>query len=59
MNDISEIANNAKIHLFADDTNLFIVSDDPNHLKHNAKIVFHNISEWFAANKVYNEVIQL
>ncbi len=26
--------------LFADDTNLFIVSDDPNHLKNNAKIVF-------------------
>ncbi len=33
MNDISEIANNDKICLFADDTNLFIVSDHPNHLK--------------------------
>ncbi len=33
MNDISEITNNAKICLFADDTNIFIVSDDPNHLK--------------------------
>ncbi len=52
INDISEIANNATIHLFADDTNLFIVSDDPNHLKYKAKIVFHNIFEWFAANKV-------
>ncbi len=51
MNDISEIANKAKIRLFGDDTNLFIVSDDLNHLKKYAKIVFHNISDWFAANK--------
>ncbi len=52
MNDISEIANNTTISLFADETNLVIVSDDPNHLKNNAKIVFHNISEWFASNKL-------
>ncbi len=52
MNDICEIANNAKIRLFADDTNLFIVSDDSNHLKNNAKIVFHNTSEWFEANRL-------
>ncbi len=45
MNDISEIANNAKIRLFADDTKVFIVTDDSNHLKNNAKIAFHNMSE--------------
>ncbi len=36
MNDIGEIAKHAKIRLFADDINVFIVSDDPILLKENA-----------------------
>ncbi len=40
MNDIGEIAKHAKIRLFADDTNVFIVSDDPILLKENAQNTF-------------------
>ncbi len=37
MNDIGEIAKHAKIRMFADYTNVFIVSDDPILLKENAQ----------------------
>ncbi len=52
MNDIHEIAKHAKIRLFADDTNVFIVSDDPILLKKNAQNTLFGLSEWFAANKL-------
>ncbi len=45
------MAKHAKIHLFADDTNVFIVSDDPIPLKENAQNTLFDLSEWFAANK--------
>ncbi len=50
MNDIGEISKHAKICLFADDTNVFIVSDDPILLKENSQNTLLDLSEWFAAN---------
>jgi hypothetical protein len=52
MNDIGEIAKNAQILLFADDTNVFVASVDPILLKQNAQIILFNLSEWFAVNKL-------
>ncbi len=52
MNDIGEIAKHAKICLFADDTNVSIVSDDHILLKENAQNTLFDLSEWFAANKL-------
>ncbi len=52
MNDIDEIAKHAKIHLFADNTNVFLVSDDPILLKENAQNTLFDLSEWFAAKKL-------
>ncbi len=52
MNDIGEIAIHAKICLFADDINVFIVSVDPILLKENAQNTLFDLSEWFAANKL-------
>ncbi len=52
MTDIYEIAKDAKICLFADDTNVFIVSDDSILLKENAQNTLFELSEWFAANKL-------
>ncbi len=52
MNDIGEIAKHAKILLFADDTNVFKMSDDPILLKENAQNTLFDLSEWFVANKL-------
>ncbi len=52
MNEIGEIAKLAKIRLFADDTNVFIVSENPTLLKQNAENTLLALSEWFAANKL-------
>ncbi len=52
MNDIGEIAKHAKICLFADDTNVFKVSDNPILLKENAQNTLFDLSEWFAPNKL-------
>ncbi len=52
MNDIGEITKHANIHLFADDTNVFIISDDPIILKENAQNTMFDLFEWFAANKL-------
>ncbi len=52
MNDIGEIAKLAKIRLFTDDTNVFIVSENPIILKQNAENTLLALSEWFAANKL-------
>ncbi len=49
---IGEIAKHAKISLFADDTNVFIVSDDPIILKENVQNTMFDLSEWFTANKL-------
>ncbi len=52
MNDIGEIAKLVKICLFVDDTNVFIVSENPILLKQNAENTLLALSEWFAANKL-------
>ncbi len=52
MNDIGEIDKHAKTRLFADDTNVFIVCDDPILLKENAQNTLFELSEWFAVNKL-------
>ncbi len=52
MNDIGEIAKHTKIRLFADNTNVFIVSVDPILLTENAQNTLFDLSEWFAANKL-------
>ncbi len=52
MNDITEIAKHSKIHLFTDDTNVFIVIDDHILLKENAQNTLFDLSEWFATNKL-------
>ncbi len=52
MNDIGVIAKHAKIRRFADDTNVFIVIDDPILLKENTQSTLFDLSEWFAANKL-------
>ncbi len=52
MNDTGEIAKHAKICLFADDTNVFIVSDGPIFSKKNTQNTLFDLSEWFAANKL-------
>ncbi len=52
MNGIGEIAKLAKIQLCADDTNVFIVSENPILLKQNAENTLLALSEWFAANKL-------
>ncbi len=52
MSDIGEIAKHAKIHLFADDTNVFVVSDDPLFLRENTQNTPFDLSEWFAAIKL-------
>ncbi len=52
MNDIGEIAKLAKIHLFADATNVFIVRENPILLKQNAENTLLALSEWLAANKL-------
>ncbi len=55
MNDIGEIVKLAKLHLFADDTNvfiMFIVSENPILLMQNAENILLALSEWFAANKL-------
>ncbi len=52
MNDIGEIAKHTKIRMFADDTNLFTVCDDPIILKENAQNTLFDLSEWSAANKL-------
>ncbi len=52
MNDIGEIAKHVKIHLFADDTNVFIVIAYLIPLKENAQNTLLDLSEWFAANKL-------
>ncbi len=52
MNEIGEIAKHAKIRLFADDTNVFIVSDVHIVLKENAQNTLFDLSEWLAANKL-------
>ncbi len=52
MNDIGEIAKLTKRCLFADDTNVFIVSENPILLNQNAENTLLALSEWFAANKL-------
>ncbi len=52
MNDIGEIAKHAKIRLFADDTNVFIVRDDTTLLKKLTQNTLFDLSEWFADNKL-------
>ncbi len=52
MNDTGEIAKHVKICLFADDTNVFIVSDGPIFSKKNTQNTLFDLSEWFAANKL-------
>ncbi len=52
MNDIGKIAKLAKIRLFADDTNVFIVSGNPILLKQNAENTLLALSEWFVGNKL-------
>ncbi len=52
MKDICDIAKHAKIHLFADDTNVLIVNDDPILLKENTQNTLFDLSEWFATNKL-------
>ncbi len=52
INDKGEIDKHAKICLFTDDTNVFIVSDNPILLKENAQNTLFDLSEWFAANKL-------
>ncbi len=49
---MGDITKHANICLFADDTNVFIVSDDPILLKENAQNTLFDLSEWFAANKL-------
>ncbi len=46
MNAIGEIAKLAKIRLFANDTNVFIVSENPILLKQNAENILLALSEW-------------
>ncbi len=53
MNDIGEYAKHAKIRLFADDTNVFIVNDDPILLTENAQKTLLDLFEWFTANKLF------
>ncbi len=45
-------ARQTKTRLFVDDTNVFIVSDDPILLKENSQNTLFDLSEWFAANKL-------
>ncbi len=52
INDISETAKNAKIRLFAYDTNVFLVSDNTNNFKQDAQHTLLELSEWLAANKL-------
>ncbi len=41
-----------QIRLFAEDTNVFIISENPKLLKQNAENTLLALSEWFAANKL-------
>ncbi len=52
INDICETAKNAKIRLFADNTNIVLVSDNKSNLKQDAQDTLLELSEWFAANKL-------
>ncbi len=52
MNGIGEIAKHAKICLFANETNVFIVSDDTILSNENAQNTLFDLSELFAANKL-------
>ncbi len=52
MNDIGETVKLAEICLFADDTIVFIVSENPILLKQNAENTLLVLSEWFATTKL-------
>ncbi len=50
--DINETAKNAKIRLFADDTNVLLEIDNTHNLKQDVQHTLLELSEWFAANKL-------
>ena len=52
MNDIQYAVPNAKIRLFADDTNLFLHNNDFVNLFGTANISMSQLSEWFIANRL-------
>ena len=52
MNDIQYAVPNAKIRLFADDTNLFFHNNDFANLFGTANISMSQLSEWFIANRL-------
>jgi len=52
MNGIQYAVPNAKIRLFADDTNLFLHNSDFVNLSGTANISMSQLSEWFIANRL-------
>ena len=52
VNDISASTGNNKLRLFADDSNVFVISRDPSILKTRMIEVIMNLCEWFNANKL-------
>jgi len=52
VNDIQNAISNAKIKLFADDTNLFIHNCDPAQLFARANTCLAQLSEWFSVNRL-------
>ena len=52
VNDIDSAVENNKLRLFADDSNVFVVSRNPNTLKQNMVKVVIDLCNWFNANKL-------
>ena len=52
VNDISAATGNNKLRLFADDSNVFVISRDPGTLKTKMIEVILKLCEWFNANKL-------
>ena len=52
INDISYATVNSKMRLFADDSNVFVISDDVFQLFDNANHVIGELNQWFICNKL-------
>jgi len=53
INDIANSVNNSHIKLFADDSNLFVISNNLNNLFITANNELSHLSQWVYANKLY------
>ena len=52
VNDIAHVLPENSIRLFADDTNVFITSNNVNTLQAKAQLALQNLCEWFCANEL-------